>query len=274
MDRTNEELCLLIQSGNQEAKQDICIKNKRLVSKVAAKYFDTYGNTLEIEDLEQVGYLGLLTAADKFSVDRDVKFSTYAVHWIKREMMREISDHGFAVKIPARTMDKIAKCINLETSFMQDGLTGKERVQAIADTLDMTISEVEKYLAMREKYFQNISLNIYTDEDNTTMLSDEIVDESLPLPGEEMECSDCRKMLLSAISGLNPQEQKIVKYRYGFIGDKPYSIAELSTKLNLGEERIRQVEELALRKLKYMMKKNDATANRRCPQTYRDIICL
>ena len=70
MDRTNEELCLLIQSGNQEAKQDICIKNKRLVSKVAAKYVDTYGNTLDIEDLEQVGYLGLLTAADKFSVDR------------------------------------------------------------------------------------------------------------------------------------------------------------------------------------------------------------
>ena len=256
MDRTNEELCLLIQSGNQEAKQDICIKNKRLVSKVAAKYVDTYGNTLDIEDLEQVGCLGLLTAADKFSVDRDVKFSTYAVHWIKREMMREISDHGFAVKIPARTMDKIAKCINLETSFMQDGLTGKERVQAIADTLDMTISEVEKYLAMREKYFQNISLNIYTDEDNTTMLSDEIADEGLPLPGEEMECSDCRKMLLSAISELNPQEQKIIKYRYGFIGDKPYSIAELSAKLNLGEERIRQVEELALRKLKYMMRNN------------------
>ena len=71
MDRTNEELCLLIQSGDQQAKQEICNKNKRLIEKVASKYVGMYGNDLDAEDLVQVGYLGLLTAAEKYDAGNE-----------------------------------------------------------------------------------------------------------------------------------------------------------------------------------------------------------
>ena len=130
MDRTNEELCLLIQSGDQQAKTDIYNKNKRLVKKIASQYFGAYGNSLEREDLEQVGYMGLFIAAEKFNADKGVKFISYAAYWIKREIMREIAEHGYPVRIPAAVMDKVVKCINLDTSFQQQGLERKERIRS------------------------------------------------------------------------------------------------------------------------------------------------
>ena len=252
MERSNEELCLLIQSGEQQAKQDLCIKNQRLVGKVAAEYVGYNGNDLDIDDLIQVGFLGLLSAAEKYDAGIGAKFSTYAVHWIKREIKREIREHGFSIKIPNNLMNTIEKCIRLDTSLTQQGVERDERLQTIADTLDLTVEKVKKCLSMRKQYMQYVSLNCIVDEENPTELEEITPDENTPLPEDVAEKGDMTEWLHVVLAELNEQEQDIIKYRYGIDGFETLSYAELSIKHKLSEERIRQIEERTLRKLKYM----------------------
>ncbi len=253
MERTNEELCMLIQSGVQQAKQDLCIKNQRLIGKVAAAYVGYNGNDLDIEDLIQVGFLGLLAAAEKYDTGNGAKFSTYAVHWIKREIKREIREHGFSIKIPNNLMNTIEKCIKLDNSLTQQSVERDERLQTIADTLDLTVEKVKKCLSMRKQYMQYVSLNSIVDEENRTELEEITPDENTPLPEDEAEKGDMIERLHVVLAELNEQEQDIIKHRYGIDGFETLSYAELSIKYKLSEERIRQIEEKALRKLKFKL---------------------
>lgn len=253
MDRTNEELCLLIQSGDQQAKQDLCIKNQRLVGKVAAAYVGYNGNDLGIEDLIQVGFLGLLAAAEKYDAGNGAKFSTYAVHWIRREIKQEIREHGFSIKIPNNLMSTIEKCIKLDTSLMQQGIERDECLQTIADTLDLTVEKVKKCLSMRKQYMQYVSLNSIVDEENRTELEEITPDENTTLPEDEAEKGDLIKRLHAVLGELDAKEQEIIKHRYGIDGFAVLLYSELSIKYNLSEERIRQIEEKALRKLKFKL---------------------
>lgn len=251
--QTNESLCLLIQSGDQQAKQDICIKNERLVKKVADKYVGAYGNDMSREDLIQEGYIGLLTAAEKYDVNSDVKFSTYAVHWIKREIMHEIKAHGFSIRLPEYLMNSIAKCMELDTSYMQQGLDRGERLQAIADTLDISVEDVKKCLSMHKQYHQTVSLNTVIEEKNLTEIQELIADEDTPLVEDECDRNALRERIRSLVEELNPQERDIIKLRYGFIDNRVYTLDEVGTMYGIGVERVRQIEEKALRRLRFSL---------------------
>ena len=253
MERSNEELCLLIQSGEQQAKQDLCIKNQRLVGKVAAEYVGYNGNDLDIDDLIQVGFLGLLAAAEKYDAGNGAKFSTYAVHWIKREIKQEIREHGFSIKIPNNFMSTIEKCIKLDTSLMQQGIEPDERLQTIADTLDLTVEKVKKCLSMQKQYMQYVSLNSIVDEENRTELEDVTPDENTPLPEDEAEKGELIERLHKVLDKLDAQEQEFIRHRYGIDGFEVLLYSELSVKYDLSEDRIRQIEERALRKMKYCL---------------------
>ena len=253
MERSNEELCLLIQSGDQQAKQDLCIKNQRLVGKVAAEYVGYNGNDLDIDDLIQVGFLGLLAAAEKYDAGNGAKFSTYAVHWIKHEIKQEIREHGFSIKIPNNFMSTIEKCIKLDTSLMQQGIEPDERLQTIADTLDLTVEKVKKCLSMQKQYMQYVSLNSIVDEENRTELEDVTPDENTPLPEDEAEKGELIERLHKVLDKLDAQEQEFIRHRYGIDGFEVLLYSELSVKYDLSEDRIRQIEERALRKMKYCL---------------------
>ena len=253
MERSNEELCLLIQSGDQQAKQDLCIKNQRLVGKVAAAYVGYNGNDLDIEDLIQVGFLGLLAAAEKYDAENGAKFSTYAVHWIKRDIKHEIREHGFSIKIPNNLMSTIEKCLKLDTSLTQQGVERDERLQTIADTLDLTVEKVKKCLSIRKQYMQYVSLNSIVDEENHTELEEITPDENATLPEDEAEKGDMIARLHAILNELDTKEQEIIKHRYGIDGYEVLLYSELSVKYILSEERIRQIEEKALKKMKYRL---------------------
>ena len=255
MDRTNEELCLLIQSGDQQAKTDIYNKNKRLVKKIASQYFGAYGNSLDREDLEQVGYMGLFIAVEKFNADKGVKVISYAAYWIKREIMREIAEHGYPVRIPATVMDKVVKCINLDTSFQQQGLERKERIRAVAEKLGITADEVKDYLSLSKKCLQCTSLNTVVDEENQTELEELLPNENVPSVEEIVEENDLQRRLHAAISELEQQERDIIIHRYGMNGSRIYTLEELGEIHGLSVERVRQIEERALLKLKYLLDK-------------------
>lgn len=112
--QSNEVLCVLIQRGNRQAVQDLCMKNKRLVDKYVIVYQNKYGNRLDFEDLEQVGFLGLIKAAHRFDAGQGKAFVTYAVYWIKQCISREIMDNGYAIRIPVHMMERINKVLWLD----------------------------------------------------------------------------------------------------------------------------------------------------------------
>lgn len=125
-------LCVLIQAGDRQAKQVLCIKYQGLVRKCAYGYLNVYGNDLPIEDLEQMGYLGLLIAAEKFDVSYQNAFSTYAIFWIKQSILRGISDCGFTVRLPVRLLKSIGKCSGLDSYYEREGLCHAGRMEAIS----------------------------------------------------------------------------------------------------------------------------------------------
>lgn len=253
MDRTNEELCLLIQSGDQQAKEDLCRKNRLLVKKAASRYYGAYGNDLDREDLEQVGYLGLLTAAEKYDVSKGVKFSTYAVNWINHMILREIEECGFSIRLPANVLELVGKCTKLDTSLMQQGFDCDERLQVISVELGLSVEEVRNYLSMRKWYQQNISLNTVVDEESLTEIGELVKDETAPLVEDAAEKNDMIQRLHIVLGELDEMEQEIIRHRYGIDGAEILTLEELSEKHELSEARIRQIEERALRKLKYLL---------------------
>lgn len=230
-------------------------KKSAACRKVAVAYVGYNGNDLDIDDLIQVGFLGLLAAAEKYDGGNGAKSSTYAVHWIKREIKHEIREHGFSIKIPNNLMNTIEKCVRLDTSLMQQGLERDERLLTIADTLDLTVQKVKKRLSMRNQYLQYVSLNSIVDVDNRTELEEITPDENTPLPEDEAEKGDLIERLHKVLDKLDAQEHVIIKHRYGIDGFEVLLYSELSVKYNLSEERIRRIEEKALKKLKYLLLK-------------------
>ena len=150
--QSNEILCSLIQQGNRQAAQDLCIKNKRLVDKYVIAYEKRYGNHLDFEDLEQVGFLGLIKAAQKFDIHQGTSFSTYAVFWIKQSISREIMDNGYAIRIPVHMMEKINKVVMCHNKLTGEGVPPHERILQISSQLEYSVDDVRECLKLKRSF--------------------------------------------------------------------------------------------------------------------------
>ena len=133
--------------------------------------------------------------------------------------------------------------------FSSRGWSG---IRAVAEKLGMTVDEVKDYLSLSKRCLQYTSLNIVVDEENQTELEEMLPDENVPSVGEIVEEKDLHRRLHSAMSELEPHERDIIIKRYGMNGSRIYTLEELSKIHGLSVERVRQIEERTLRKLKYM----------------------
>ena len=248
--QSNEILCHLIQQGNRQAVQDICVKNHGLVSKYVFAYEKRYANRLDSEDLEQVGFMGLIKAAEKFDLSLGVSFSTYAVYWIKQAIAREIIDYGYAIRIPVHMMERINKVAAADNRLAGKGISISERILYVADELGISEDDVRKALALRNNYLMYASLDTPVGEDQDSVLGDFIpMDEDLSVEHIVFN-KELRKQLDIIIASLNPKEQKILKLRFGWDDNHPKTLEEIGTIYGVTRERIRQIEGKALRKLR------------------------
>lgn len=225
----NEILCHLIQQGNRQAVQDICVKNHGLVSKYVFAYEKRYANRLDSEDLEQVGFMGLIKAAEKFDLSLGVSFSTYAVYWIKQAIAREIIDYGYAIRIPVHMMERINKVAAADNRLAGKGISISERILYVADELGISEDDVRKALALRNNYLMYASLDTPVGEDQDSVLGDFIpMDEDLSVEHIVFN-KELRKQLDIIIASLNPKEQKILKLRFGWDDNHPKTLEEIGT---------------------------------------------
>ena len=249
--QSNATLCALIQQGNMQAKQDICIKNQRLVKKYSAAYYGYYGSDLDIEDLEQAGYMGLIDAAENFDLSRDTAFSTYATPKIISYIVRESINTGFTIRLPVHLVEKIAKVTKLDAAFDSLEMSYEERMTAISDDLQTPVEEIKYLLSIRQQYLQCTSLNIPVGEDEVTELEEFIRDDDALTVEEEVENIILSETLMEVLSTLAPKEKKVLLLRNGFIEGKIFTLEEIGKIYGITRERVRQIESKALRKLRH-----------------------
>lgn len=249
--QSNEILCKLIQEGNEQAKQDLCIKNERLVCKVASKYERYFGNDLSFDDLEQAGMLGMLKAAEKFKIEYGYSFSTYAMWWIRQAITREVYDHGFTIRVPVHMMETIGKINAAERKLMINNISGRERIECIAESLEMPIEQVEYCMAVQGSLLKDASLDTPIGEDEDTSLLDLVPEEAAISVEDQVAANILGEVINEVLKTLTDRERIILELRFGLKDGKEMTLEAVGKKYGVTRERIRQIEAKALRKLRH-----------------------
>jgi RNA polymerase primary sigma factor len=236
------ELKRLVRLGRQ-AKDDFLTANLRLVVANARRYANTSG--IDFLDLIQEGNLGLIRAVEKFDWRKGFKFSTYATWWIRQAITRAIADKSRTVRIPVHLHDTLAAVRAAQASLKAE-LGRDPKPAEIAEEAGVTVDKVELALGVAD----TVSLEQPVGEDGA-QLGDFIEDEDAVDPVRVTEEGDIADSLRRSISRLPDREGRILALRYGFLDGVPRTLEEIGEEFNLTRERIRQLEKLALCRLRH-----------------------
>ncbi|MBI5157099.1 MAG: sigma-70 family RNA polymerase sigma factor [Acidimicrobiia bacterium] len=226
-----------------QAKDDFLTANLRLVVANARRYANTSG--IDFLDLIQEGNLGLIRAVEKFDWRKGFKFSTYATWWIRQAITRAIADKSRTVRIPVHLHDTLAAVRAAQASLKAE-LGRDPKPAEIAEEAGVTVDKVELALGVAD----TVSLEQPVGEDGA-QLGDFIEDEDAVDPVRVTEEGDIADSLRRSISRLPDREGRILALRYGFLDGVPRTLEEIGDEFNLTRERIRQLEKLALCRLRH-----------------------
>ncbi|MBQ6298346.1 MAG: sigma-70 family RNA polymerase sigma factor [Selenomonadaceae bacterium] len=248
---SNKILIKLIQSGDEQARQDLCVKNRGLVDKFADYYFKKFPCSLELEDLVQEGNIGMLKAAEKFDCLKGYEFSTYATQWIVQSITRAIVDTGQIIRLPVHVVEKILKASRLERNFLIEGFDLRRRIELVAREMATTPEEISRLFSLRAIYLNITSLDKPIDEENDSFLRDFIEDKNTPDPAEIASLTILKDQLDQVLNTLTERERDVLKLRYGLDDGRESTLEEVGKIFGVTRERIRQIEAQALRKLRH-----------------------
>jgi RNA polymerase primary sigma factor len=233
----------------KEAKSEMVKANLRLVISIARRYIN---RGLQFLDLIQEGNIGLMKAVDKFEYQRGYKFGTYATWWIRQAMTRAIADQARTIRIPVHMIEIINKLNRTSRTLVQE--MGREpTLDEIAEKMGVSLDKVQKIIKITKK---PISLETPIGEEEDSRLEDFIEDKEMISPQDAAISSNLAKQTQKVLSTLNEREEKILRMRFG-IGEKhDHTLEEVGQEFDVTRERIRQIEEKALRKLKHSSRAN------------------
>jgi len=226
------------------AKDEMVKANLRLVVSLAKRYNN---RGLQFLDLVQEGNMGLIKAVDKFEYQRGYKFGTYATWWIRQAITRAIADQARTIRIPVHMIENINKLIRASRRLVQE--VGREPTsEEIAKEVGLPLDKVRKVLKMAK---EPISLETPIGEEGDSRLGDFIEDKKISPPREAAVNQDLREQTKKVLSTLTPRQEKIVRMRFGIEEKADHTLEEVGQDYNLTRERIRQIEEKALEKMRH-----------------------
>lgn len=242
---TQEELKIVKRGEISQSRLIEC--NLRLVVSIAKKY---YGHGLALQDLISEGSLGLTRGIEKFDYKMGYKLSTYVTWWIRQAVSRALADQSKTIRIPVHMVETINK-LNKAKRTLITKLGCEPNVKQIAEEMKVPEERVEEIMQIA---MDPISLDKPVGDEEDSIVADFIADQNVISPETNAEHIMLREQIASFLSTLKPRERRVLELRFGLVDDRARTLEEVGRELNVTRERIRQIEDKALRKLKYRAK--------------------
>lgn len=246
------ELAARIKKGDKKAREQMIKANLRLVVKIARDY---EGIGLPLLDLISEGNIGLMKAVERFDPAKGGKLSTYGSWWIKQSIKRALANQSKTIRLPVHLVDKISR-MRRTAMKLQEELGREPTDEELGEELGISASRVAQ---MRMAAIRPASLDAPIGDEDSNNFAEVVQDESADTPYEQLEEKTVTRMLQEMVKTLDPREATILRARFGLDGGPQRTLEEVGHKFGVTRERVRQIQNIALKKLRKMIEKLEAT---------------
>ena len=232
-----------IREGDQQALQQLVEANLRFVVHYAKRY---RGLGMSFMDLIHEGTLGLMEAAKRFDPERNVKFISYAVWWVRQAIFHALSEHARVFRLPQKLSGQVSRLSSAREKLKSE-LERMPTTAELAERTSLPPQEVEQLLLAAG---DDVSLSAAVGDDGGLELGDTLEQDSVPSAEVEMIRSSFERRIQGMVSGLDEKEREVIRMRFGLDGEEPKTLQEIGEEMGLSRERIRQIESRAKEKLR------------------------
>ena len=244
-----EETSLAIEAakGNKAAKNKIVNANLRFVVNIAKKY---QNHGLDLTDLISEGNIGLLVAIDKFDVTKGYHFISYAVWWIRQSILKAICEKSRSIRLPLNRANELVRIEHARKSIVGNK-TIEQELTEVAQMLNMDKEHVREMINISREMI-SLDAELSTPENDKTSVGDFIEDTQSEKPEDKVVNDSLKEEINNVLHTLKPNEENVLRLRFGLNGEKPMSLKEVGDVCNLTKERIRQIEKHAILRMQHV----------------------
>lgn len=244
-----EETSLAIEAakGNKAAKNKIVNANLRFVVNIAKKY---QNHGLDLTDLISEGNIGLLVAIDKFDVTKGYHFISYAVWWIRQSILKAICEKSRSIRLPLNRANELVRIEHARKSIVGNK-TIEQELTEVAQMLNMDKDHVREMINISREMI-SLDAELSTPENDKTSVGDFIEDTQSEKPEDKVVNDSLKEEINNVLHTLKPNEENVLRLRFGLNGEKPMSLKEVGDVCNLTKERIRQIEKHAILRMQHV----------------------